>query len=217
MKRLIIVCEGPTENEFCLEVLTPVLLKSDIYVEAPLIKKSNGGIVSWPNIKRQIETHLHEGDASVSMLVDYYGIKDSYNFPGWKESKNIPSLSERWKFLCENMKADISQELANRFIPYIQIHEFESLLFSDISVFNEIFDKTEMDFSILEKAIHEFDNPEDINSRPTLAPSKRLISAIPVYEKVLFGNYIASATGLSKIMNRCPLFNQWVTSLMSIV
>ncbi len=38
MKRLIIVCEGPTENEFCLEMLAPILLKSDIYVEAPLIK-----------------------------------------------------------------------------------------------------------------------------------------------------------------------------------
>lgn len=35
MKRLIIVCEGPTENEFCLEMLAPILLKSDIYVEAP--------------------------------------------------------------------------------------------------------------------------------------------------------------------------------------
>lgn len=63
MKRLIIVCEGPTENEFCLEMLAPILLKSDIYVEAPLIKKSNGGIVPWQAIKRQIETHLHEGDA----------------------------------------------------------------------------------------------------------------------------------------------------------
>lgn len=60
MKRLIIVCEGPTENEFCLEMLAPILLKSDIYVEAPLIKKSNGGIVPWQAIKRQIETHLHE-------------------------------------------------------------------------------------------------------------------------------------------------------------
>ncbi len=44
MKRLIIVCEGPTENEFCLEMLAPILLKSDIYVEAPLIKK-----IQWRN------------------------------------------------------------------------------------------------------------------------------------------------------------------------
>lgn len=68
MKRLIIVCEGPTENEFCMDVLAPVLLKNDIYVQAPLVKKSNGGTVPWQNIKRQIETHLHEGNAHLSIL-----------------------------------------------------------------------------------------------------------------------------------------------------
>lgn len=216
MKRLIIVCEGPTENEFCMGVLAPALLKSDIYVDAPLIKKSNGGIVPWPNIKRQIEMHLHEGDAYVSLLVDYYGIKDSYKFPGWMESKAISSMAERWQFLCDKMKADIAPEMASRFIPYIQIHEFESLLFSDINVFKNNFDKKEMDYAILEDAIHEFANPEEINSRPTLAPSKRLINAIPAYDKVLFGNYIASETGLSKIMDRCPLFRRWITYLKSI-
>lgn len=216
MKRLIIVCEGPTESEFCMEMLAPALLKSNIYVDAPLVKKSNGGIVPWPNIKRQIEMHLHEGNAYVSMLVDYYGIKDSYKFPGWTESKSITSLKERWNFLCDCMKADIAPELANRFIPYMQIHEFESLLFSDITVFKDNFDKKEMDYSVLEDAIREFSNPEEINSRPTLAPSKRLINAIPGYDKVLYGNYIASETGLAKIMDRCPLFNQWFSTLMSI-
>lgn len=216
MKRLIIVCEGPTESEFCMEVLSPALQKSDIYVNAPLVKKSNGGIVPWPNIRRQIEMHLHEGNASVSMLVDYYGIKDSYKFPGWLESKTISSLSDRWQFLCDSMKSDIAPELASRFIPYIQIHEFESLLFSDIAVFKDNFDKKEMNYAILEDAIREFSNPEEINSRPTLAPSKRLLKAIPGYDKVLFGNYIASETGLTRIAERCPLFNQWLSTLMSI-
>ncbi len=216
MKRLIIVCEGPTENEFCLEVLAPALRKSDIYVEAPLIKKSNGGIVPWPSIKHQIETHLHEGNAYVSLLVDYYGIKDSYKFPGWLESKGISSLSERWRFLCDSMKADIAPELVNRFIPNMQIHEFESLLFSDIAMFKDNFTQNEMDFSILENATREFANPEEINSRPTLAPSKRLIDAIPGYDKIVYGNCIAMDIGLNKILERCPLFKQWVTTLMSI-
>uniref|UniRef100_UPI004026BECB DUF4276 family protein n=1 Tax=Prevotella sp. TaxID=59823 RepID=UPI004026BECB len=67
MKRLIIVCEGPTEQEFCLEVLGVELAKRDVYVEAPLIKHSHGGIVAWEIIKRQILKHLQEGDAFVSM------------------------------------------------------------------------------------------------------------------------------------------------------
>ena len=216
MKRLIIVCEGPTEHEFCVNVLAPELLKADIYVQAPLVKRSNGGIVPWSSIKRQIEMHLHEKDAYVSLLVDYYGIKDSYNFPGWMDSKGICPLSTRLQFLCDGMKADIESEFASRFIPYMQIHEFESLLFSDINVFKDNFDDKDMEFSILENAVREFDNPEEINSRPTLAPSKRLIEAIPGYQKVNDGAYIADEIGLQKILDKCPLFSQWFLTLQSI-
>ena len=216
MKRLIIVCEGPTENEFCLNVLAPVLMKADIYVEAPLIKKSNGGIVPWQTIKRQIETHLHEGNCYVSLLVDYYGIRDSYLFPGWKECKEISSLSARLKYLCDSMKADIAPELASRFIPYVQIHEFESLLFSDINAFKYNFDDKEVDYSILDNAIREFPNPEEINSRPSMAPSKRLLSAISGYDKIIYGNCLAVDIGLEKIMDKCPLFRQWVSALLAL-
>lgn len=216
MKRLIIVCEGPTENEFCLEVLAPELRRADIYVEAPLIKKSNGGIVPWAAIKRQIEMHLHQGDAFVSLLLDYYGIRDSYKFPGWMESKRIASMPDRWRFLCDSMKSDISPELAPRFIPYMQMHEFESLLFSDIEVFQTNFSSNEMDFSILKNAIRECPNPEEINSRPTLAPSKRLLAAIPGYEKVVYGNLLAIDIGLNRMVEKCPLFSQWISALLSI-
>lgn len=216
MKRLIIVCEGPTEHEFCMDVLSPILQKGDIYLDAPLVKKSNGGIVSWQNIKRQIEMHLHEKDAYVSMLIDYYGIKDSYKFPGWEDSKNIHPKDAKLEFLCEQMQADISPDLASRFIPYIQIHEFESLLFSDINVFRDNFDNNEMDFSKLEDAIREFKNPEEINSRPTLAPSKRLMDAISGYEKVVYGSCIAGEIGLEKILEKCPLFSKWFATIRSI-
>lgn len=216
MKILIIVCEGPTEHEFCMNVIAPELLKSGIYIDAPLVKRSNGGIVPWSSIKRQIEMHLHEKNAYVTLLVDYYGIKDSYFFPRWMESKEILPLSSRLQFLCDGMKADIAPELASRFIPYIQIHEFESLLFSDIGIFKNNFDSKSVEFSILEDAVKEFSNPEEINSRPTLAPSKRLIEAIPGYQKVNDGAYIADEIGLLKILEKCPLFSQWFSSLQSI-
>ena len=98
----------------------------------------------------------------------------------------------------------------------MQIHEFESLLFSDIDVFKNNFDNSELDFSVLEEAVQEFPNPEDINTRPTLAPSKRLIKAIPGYEKIIYGDCLASEIGLKKIREKCPLFNQWFSDLLSI-
>lgn len=43
MSRLIIVCEGETEQEFCKDVLAPHFLSKGIYMEYPTIKHSNGG------------------------------------------------------------------------------------------------------------------------------------------------------------------------------
>ena len=60
MKRLIIICEGPTEQAFCNDVLHGHLLTKDIVLEAPTIKHSNGGIVAWDTLKKQIVRHLNE-------------------------------------------------------------------------------------------------------------------------------------------------------------
>ncbi len=46
MKRIIIIGEGPTEQEFCKDVLQPFFFKYDISIANPIIKKSRGGIVS---------------------------------------------------------------------------------------------------------------------------------------------------------------------------
>ena len=54
MKRLIIVCEGPTEQEFCKDVLCPYFQSKGIILEYPTIKHSNGGIVSWATLKKQL-------------------------------------------------------------------------------------------------------------------------------------------------------------------
>lgn len=213
MKRLIIICEGPTEQEFCMEVLGAELAKRDVYVEAPLIKHSHGGIVPWATIKRQILKHLQEGEVYVSMLVDYYGIKEQFGFPGWEESLRIVDKTERLHFLLEKMEEDIPETLRYRFIPYIQMHEFEGLLFSDVHAFLNSFEEDEIKIEDLQAAADAFESPEMINNSPETAPSKRLIDAIPDYDKIVFGNCVAMDIGLEKIREKCPLFNEWVEKL----
>ncbi len=214
MKRLIIVCEGPTEQEFCTEVLGAELVKHNIYVETPIIKHSHGGIVHWTTIKKQIMNHLQEGDAHVSMLVDYYGIKDQFAFPGWEEAKSIADKKERIHFLMEKMAEDIPETYRFRFIPYIQLHEFEGLLFSDVSAFLKSFDESELNYEELRTTAEAYDTPEMINNSPDTAPSKRLLAAIPGYNKVVVGNCIAMDIGLDKMREKCPLFNEWVERLL---
>ena len=187
MKRLIIICEGPTH--------------------------SNGGIVAWDTLRKQIVRHLNEGNSIVSLFVDYYRIRDSYHFPGWMESKSINNIYDRMHFLFEQMSLDIEENLRSRFIPYIQLHEFEGLLFSNIAVFQNNFTKQELDFQQLEDAINSVKTPEEINNGPATAPSERLKKAIKGYDKVVYGACLASDIGLNTIREKCILFNEWVMNL----
>lgn len=108
MTRVIVVCEGPTEKEFCEQVLAPYLYPSGIEMVAPLIKKSGGGIIPWPGLKDQIRNHLRESRAIVTTLIDYYGIKNNHLFPSWSESYKFPDKAERLDFLENAMKEDIA-------------------------------------------------------------------------------------------------------------
>lgn len=216
MKRLIIVCEGQTEQSFCKNVLSPYFLSKGIVVEAPTIKHSHGGIVAWETLKRQLVEHLHEGDVVVTMLVDFYQIKESYQFPGWEEAKAIGVPSDKMTALFQSMKEDMNEDLRKRFVPYIQLHEFEGLLFSDITAFKAMFTPTECDFQSIQAAINEFESPEDINNKPETAPSSRLKKAIAGYDKVVYGSLLAEEMTLSTIRGKCPLFNSWIERIEEV-
>ncbi len=81
-------------------------------------------------IKREIETHLLEPNVIVSMLIDYYGLYQKYNFPNWAEGENIVDKNSRMGFLENAMKENIADAFRHRYIPYLQLREFEGLLFA---------------------------------------------------------------------------------------
>ncbi|OQX97049.1 MAG: hypothetical protein B6I20_13495 [Bacteroidetes bacterium 4572_117] len=139
MKRIIIIGEGQTEQIFCNDVLQPFFNKHGLYIENPKIKKSGGGIVAWKVLKKQIELHLKDTSVVVTLLIDYYGIYPKHDYPKWEEAKTIVDKKERMTFLENAMADEVDESLRYRFVPYIQLHEFEGLLFSDISVFKENF------------------------------------------------------------------------------
>ena len=213
MKRLIVVCEGPTEKEFCRDLLIPHFLKRDIVIEAPTIKHSGGGIVPWRILKGQVENHLNEGDAVVTTFIDYYGIKEEHGFPGWEAAKGASHNIDKVCTIEQAMKDDIADECRHRFIPHLQLHEFESLLFSDVDVFAQNFEAGEMDLEKLRKVRAEYPNPEDINNSPRTAPSVRIAEAVKSYRKVLYGNCLAMDIGLDKMRQCCPHFNEWVSEM----
>lgn len=218
MKRIIIVNEGQTEQEFCKDLLLPHFLNKNILINYPTIKKTGGGIVAWETLKQQIETHLKQDQtAFVTTLIDYYGINGKLKFPNWEEAKAIVDKNDRMTFLEASMKDLIDPKLSHRFIPYIQLHEFEGLLFNNIDVFKtQIAENEFRDFQELAKTIQDNPNPELINDGKTTAPSKRLERLIIGYNKPVYGSILAEAIGLQRIRSKCPRFHQWITALETI-
>ncbi|MFL0683237.1 MAG: DUF4276 family protein [Algoriphagus aquaeductus] len=217
MKRLVIVCEGPTEQEFVRDVLQPHFLPKEIYIQSPLIKKSGGGIVPWETLKSQIQSHLREGESFVTTLIDYYGIPDRYNYPGWQASKQIPDRSVRMDFLEQEMLMDIETNLRQRFLPYYQLHEFEGLLFNNIASFEATFEPSEFkDKRELISILNQYHNPELINDNPNTAPSKRLDRLIEGYNKIVYGSILAENIGMHNLRHKSPRFNNWIHKLENI-
>jgi hypothetical protein len=81
----------------------------------------------------------------------------------------------------------------HNFIPYIQVHEFEALLFVEPGHFADWVDSRVVE--ILRK-VRECNAPEDINDDPHTAPSKRILAAMPDYQKTVHGPLIACDIGL---------------------
>jgi len=219
MKRISIIVEGPTEQVFCENILQPYFNLKDIYLYPSLIKKSKGGMVHWSNIKKQIENYLrHDKNVYVSTMLDFYGIYDKHNFPGWINSKSFVDKYERKTIVEDSMKEEIEESLRRRFVPYLQLHEFEGLLFSDVDVFKEIYDDEDFnDYDYLIETINMFPNPEMINDGKETVPSVRLKKRIlRSYDKVSDGYFIAENIGLEKIRNKCRGFNEWIEKIEEI-
>ena len=135
MRGIYIIVEGPTEEEFVNEVLRPYFYDFEIYdVRAILIQTSpgyKGGDMKFERYKNNVEHLLKaETDIIVTSLIDYFRLRT--DFPKYEESKNIAEKFKRVTFL-ENAISEVIRE--NRFVPYIQLHEFEGLLFSSDSGF----------------------------------------------------------------------------------
>ena len=103
------------------------------------------------------------------------------------------------------------------FIPYLSVHEFEGLLFSDPGKFGKWFNDPR-GLQQLTAGVAAFQNPEYINDGPNTAPSKRVEAALgnAGYQKPVHGPLIAMDIGLERMRERCPHFDQWVTSLEAL-
>ncbi len=211
MKTVIIICEGPTEEVFCSNLLSQYLQNS-CRIEIRLL----GGNCNWQRIKDMAEKALkQQKNALVTTFFDYYGVKTK-KFPNWKETVGInkANVRERIEILENGMLEEIDSNLRYRFIPYIQLHEFEALLFNNIEVFDNNFKQSEFNRVKLLDVLNKFPDPELINQKRETSPSHRLERIIPSYDKIIYGNMLVEMIGIKQIRQKNIHFNNWIEQLI---
>ena len=200
MIRIGVVVEGSTEAEFVRDVISPQYI--DIGSGCSLTTINLKGNVSVDRLTSYMVKIVSSFDA-VTSLVDFYGFKG-------KREMAVAKLEQ-------TVQDRVAARLGNRFdartvFPYIQVHEFEALLFSDVKPFEHVFDNKCL-VGRLQQIRNRFASPEDINDGVDTAPSKRLEAVIPMYRKVLYGAMLADAMGLACIRTQCPRFDGWMTRI----
>src|ERR1700680_1388202 len=101
---------------------------------------------------------------------------------------------------------------AERFVPFVVMHEFEGLLFSDCAAFSRGIGRADLESGFREIR-DQFATPEEINDSPFTAPSKRVEALMPGYDKPLFGTLAVLEIGLAHIREECPHFDSWLRQL----
>lgn len=210
IKTIIIICEGETEVEFC-SLLYDFLGHTNYRIEPRNLE----GNCHWVRIKNLVEKSLKaQKSAIVTTMIDYYGRKEN-TFPKQTEANVINDIRQKVDFLEQAMKDAIDSSLRDRFIPYLQLHEFEAMLFNNYEVFDSNFVDDECEKNEIQKILQQFPDPEMINDSPLTSPSHRLEKIISGYDKIVYGNLLVESIGLYNICEKNLHFKEWIDKIKS--
>lgn len=205
MVRVGMIVEGLTELEFVDYVLAPHLIAKDVHIFPKLIGKG-GGNVTLNQLSKDMLS-FYWGYDFVTTLVDFYGFK------GKQDREPDELLDAILDAVQERIGASWDER---KIIPYVQVHEFEALLFSDVSAFSAILEITQADIDELHRVKSQFSDPEKINDDFFTAPSKRIQKIYNDYNKPNHGRRVAETIGIDKMREECPRFNEWLEQLEAL-
>lgn len=222
MSELYVFCEGATEQGFCAKVLQPHLFLqggSQVRTIRTATSKhhgivSRGGIVKYSALRRDISNQIkmrRARDVAFTTMIDLYGLPK--DFPGKAIYNRDPVNPTPYvQALEQEFESDIGDD---RFIAYLQLHEYETLLFADPDAMVPSFEKCDSAVESMKAIVAKFAGVEHINDGENTAPSKRIIKLLPAYlgRKASVGPQIAERIGIPVLRQKCPHFDSWVTRL----
>lgn len=225
MARLYLFAEGRTEQTFASTVLQPHLGRHGVWLRNPVLiahaKRRGvvhrGGGRRYGPMRDDILRFLkqdQDAGAFFTTMIDLYAIAE--DFPGLADYRR--SRGDSWARV-ETLEQAFSADLGDhRFLPYIQLHEFEALLFTDPAQFAVFYDDHQREIAALQGIADSVASPELINDGPLTAPSKRIIAHLPGYgsAKVSVGPQVAGLIGLERLRGQCPHFADWLGRLETL-
>lgn len=211
MLRLVFIVEGDAEQAFINRHLVAYLSDKfpGIHMHAQKIatnrkKNIRGGNVSYLYFKNELSRTAAQGNVMVTTLLDFFRLPNDYPCFS-KDSRLIDVIQSAIRNDCRSIIP------SDFFLPYIQKHEFETLLFANYQGFSGLLE--EKDMSSIMSIVNQYkERPEDINGGDNTAPSKRLLSIFQ-YDKVADSALVLSDVRIDSLRSLCPRFNLWVGSI----
>lgn len=222
---LFVVVEGHSESGFFKKLLAPHLGALGIDLHVPILGRGSAkGGLKFRSFAQMCE-ELHDFLADrrrpyVTTFLDYYGLPTG-NRLGWGF---VPAAKSRGGALAiEGVLRDevrkVAGGLADRFIPYIQLHELEALYFADPPTLADVLERPEL-APRFAAVVAERGGCEQINDSPTTAPSKRLQAMCPTYIKgrssAAHAPRLGARLALDTMRTACPRFAAWLGALEAL-
>ncbi|OAB56368.1 hypothetical protein AY600_07175 [Phormidium willei BDU 130791] len=222
MIRLYLFAEGQTEQTFASNLMTPHLANYGVYLNKPVLishgrKKGEihrGGGQNYAAMKQDILRFLKQDksrDVYFTTMLDLYALPPE--FPGFMAAQTYRNTPyDQVAFLEKSFAEDIGDD---RFLPHLQLYEYEAYLFCEPNHFLSIEPGGTKGVETLQTIAGQYESPELINDAPQTAPSKRIIAESPKYKKAksVWGPLVAQHIGLPVIRQQCPHFNKWLSNL----
>jgi hypothetical protein len=226
--RLNITVEGQTEETFVKDLLAPYLGRRGVWVYVRRVLTGTGvspfngsrgyqfrgGMDDYQKPRRDIAiwTRQERGDdVRFTTMFDLYRLPTDW--PGWLPGEERPGSYEYIEQLETAFAEDLGDE---RFIPYIQLHEFEALLFSHPEALLTPHPSATQVLSEIADAVEQCGGPELVNDGAETHPSRRLQALIPAYDKSVSGPEAAAVIGIDRMRDKCPHFDEWVGKLVDL-
>lgn len=217
-----VLCEGPTEENFVKKVLSPYFRPMEVIVKGRQVTtnrklKITGGITSYAKIKNDFMLWMKENGRDTynchlyTCMFDYYQLPT--DFPGFPPRGN--DAISKVHYLEEQLAADLN---TCSFVPYIQLHEFEALVFAGLDYLKKDHPNQDKAIKRLKLELQQCGgNPEAVNNRFDTSPSRRLMAALGRYNKPKTGPMVAEQVGVEGLKGQCPHFKEWIDRLEQMI